>query len=161
VTTDERDTPNEQLDERIARLKRLNVQRVQRCRKRKVNGGCIFTVDLSGEDVAQLIKAGMLAEDKRHDPAAVRTAILSAVGLRSESLAQAASGQHQASPADKNPPSWFPDRCNQCLRFAGRLEAFPVNGQKVLFHPQCWPIWREARAPTLASGAREKLLFRS
>jgi len=27
--------PNKQLDERTARLKRLNVQRVQRCRARK------------------------------------------------------------------------------------------------------------------------------
>ena len=143
-------TPNPQLvGERIAKT---DVERSRAYRRRKQNGGVFFTVDLRGEDVAQLIKTGMLAEDKRHDSAAVRTAILSAVGLRT--VAQAASGRLQAFRADqiaqdqRPPPSWFPDRCNQCLRFAGRLEAFPVNGQKVLFHAECWQSWREAHRCT-------------
>jgi hypothetical protein len=64
------------IDERTARAKRLNVQRVKRHRERKANGGCCFNVDLDGSDVAALVKLGVLAEDRRSDRDAVRAAVL-------------------------------------------------------------------------------------
>jgi hypothetical protein len=73
------------IDERTARAKRLNVQRVKRHRERKANGGCCFNVDLDGSDVAALVKIGVLAEDKRGDRDAVKAAVLKlfVVGYRS------------------------------------------------------------------------------
>jgi hypothetical protein len=38
--------PNKQLDERTARLKRLNVQRVQRCRARKQDGARCVRIEV-------------------------------------------------------------------------------------------------------------------
>ena len=64
------------IDERTARAKRLNVQRVKRHRERKANGGCCFNVDLDGSDVAALVKIGVLTEDRRGDRDAVKAAVL-------------------------------------------------------------------------------------
>ncbi|WFU45839.1 hypothetical protein QA640_44285 (plasmid) [Bradyrhizobium sp. CB82] len=126
-------TPNEQLDERIAKRKRQNVQRVQRHRQRRQNGGCVFTVDLSGDDINRLIKVGQLSASHRDDPSAVKVAVLRMAGLDVHAkdgepppLSQEPAKQHTLLP-----PTWFSDRCNQCRRFAGRLEAFPVNGHAI------------------------------
>ena len=127
-------TPNELLDQRIAKRKRQNTARVQRYRQRRQNGGCVFTVDLSGDDINRLIKVGQLSANQRDDPSAVKAAVLAGLGVRAKDGEPLPLSQHE--PAKQHtllPPTWFPDRCNQCRRFAGRLEAFPVNGQRVLF----------------------------
>jgi hypothetical protein len=149
-------TPNELLDQRIAKRKRQNTARVQRYRQRRQNGGCVFTVDLSGDDINRLIKVGQLSANQRDDPSAVKAAVLRMAGLDVQAkdgepppLSQEPAKQHTLLP-----PTWFPDRCNQCRRFAGRLEAFPVNGQKVLFHGECWQSWCDAHRDVVAqSGA--------
>jgi hypothetical protein len=71
-------------DAPTARAKRLNVQRVKRYRVRQRDGGCCFTVELDGSDVAALVKIGVLAEDKRGDRDAVKAAVLKlfVVGFR-------------------------------------------------------------------------------
>ena len=143
-------TPSQQINaERTARANAQNTARVKRCRQRKVNGGCVFTVDLSGDDINRLIKVGQLSESQRHDPSAVKDAVSAGLGVRAKDGEPLPLSQHE--PAKQHtllPPTWFPDRCNHCLRFAGRLEAFPVNGQKVLFHAECWQSWREAHRCT-------------
>ena len=49
--------PNKQLDERTARLKRLNVQRVQRCRARKQDGAlCAHRGHRLGRDARRVRK---------------------------------------------------------------------------------------------------------
>jgi hypothetical protein len=68
------DAPPNELLERIAKRKRQNVQRVLRHRQRRREGGCCFTVDLSGNDVAALVQIGMLAENQRGNPEAVEAA---------------------------------------------------------------------------------------
>ena len=145
-------TPNELLDQRIAKRKRQNTARVQRYRQRRQNGGCVFTVDLSGDDINRLIKVGQLSANQRDDPSAVKAAVLRMAGLDVQAkdgepppLSQEPAKQHTLLP-----PTWFPDRCNQCRRFTGRLEAFLVNGQKVLFH---WQSWREAHRDVLTQSA--------
>jgi hypothetical protein len=74
-------TPNELLDQRIAKRKRQNTARVQRYRQRRQNGGCVFTVDLSGDDINRLIKVGQLSANQRDDPSAVKAAVLRMAGL--------------------------------------------------------------------------------
>lgn len=136
--------PNEQPDERTVRARQKNCERVKRYRERKQNGGCCFSLDLDGDDINRLIKVGQLSESQRHDPSAVKAAVLRMAGL-GEPLPLVS--QHEpAKQHTPSPPTWFLDRCNQCRRFAGRLVAFPVNGQKVLFHAECRQSWREARA---------------
>ena len=69
--------PNKQLDERTARLKRLNVQRVQRCRARKQDGArcvCIEVTDWA-ETLAAFIKIGVLKAEHRNDDTAIEAAI--------------------------------------------------------------------------------------
>jgi hypothetical protein len=70
-------TSNEQLDERIARLKRLNVQRVQRCRARKQDGArcvCIEVTDWA-ETLDAFVRIGVLKAEQRNDDKAIEAAI--------------------------------------------------------------------------------------
>jgi hypothetical protein len=65
--------PNEQLDESTARLKRLNVQRVQRCRARKQDGTRLVRIEVTdwAETLDAFVRIGVLAEDQRNDDAAI------------------------------------------------------------------------------------------
>src|SRR6516165_3525148 len=69
--------PNKQLDERTARLKRLNVQRVQRCRARKQDGAHCVRIEVTdwAETLDAFIKIGVLAEERRNDGTAIEAAI--------------------------------------------------------------------------------------
>src|SRR4051794_35446385 len=62
-------TPNELLDEHIAKRNRQNVQRVQRCRARKQSGGrclCIEVTDWAAT-LDAFIKIGVLDAEQRND----------------------------------------------------------------------------------------------
>jgi hypothetical protein len=70
-------TPNEQLDERIAKRKRQNVQRVLRCRKRKQAGAHCVRIEVTAwaETLDPFVKIGLLAEERRNDDRAIEAAI--------------------------------------------------------------------------------------
>jgi hypothetical protein len=89
-------TPNEQLDERIAKRKRQNAARVKRFRERKARGGVAFRVDLDGDDVAKLVTIGLLTEAQRHDPAAVKVAALKLI--KAQATNAAANAAQSATP---------------------------------------------------------------
>jgi hypothetical protein len=63
-----------QLDERTARAREQNAERVKRYRARKAAGGCVFTVDLSGDYINRLIKVGALSEAHKEDVACLTSA---------------------------------------------------------------------------------------
>ena len=69
--------PNEQLDERTAKRKRQNVERVQRCRARKQAGARIVRIEVTdwAETLDAFIKIGVLAEERRNDDTAIEAAI--------------------------------------------------------------------------------------
>jgi hypothetical protein len=69
--------PNEQLDERTAKRKRQNVERVQRCRARKQAGARMVRIEVTdwAATLAAFIKIGVLAEDQRNDDRAIEAAI--------------------------------------------------------------------------------------
>jgi len=70
-------TSNEQLDERIAKRKRQNVERVLRCRKRKQDGARCVRIEVTdwAETLDAFIKIGVLAEERRNDDTAIEVAI--------------------------------------------------------------------------------------
>ena len=70
-------TSNEQLDERIAKRKRQNVQRVLRCRKRKQAGARMVSIEVTdwAATLAAFIRAGVLVEEQRDDAKAIEAAI--------------------------------------------------------------------------------------
>ena len=70
-------TFNEQLDERIAKRKRQNVERVLRCRKRKRDGARCVRIEVTdwAETLDAFIKIGVLAEERRNDDTAIEAAI--------------------------------------------------------------------------------------
>ena len=69
-------TSNEQLDERIAKRKRQNVERVLRCRKRKQAGSRCVRIEVTdwAETLAAFIKIGVLSAE-RDDDKAIEAAI--------------------------------------------------------------------------------------
>ena len=69
--------PNEQLDERTAKRKRQNVERVQRCRARKQAGAHCVRIEVTdwAETLDAFIKIGVLAEERRKDDTAIEAAI--------------------------------------------------------------------------------------
>ena len=87
--------PNEQLDERTARLKRLNVQRVQRCRVRKQVGARCVRIEVTdwAETLEAFVRIGVLAEDQCNHDAAIEAAIaqLCRAGFRAIEARQKAS----------------------------------------------------------------------
>jgi hypothetical protein len=54
----------------------LAAQRARRYRERKRTGGCYLRIDLDGEDIAALVRAGLLAAERRGDNQAVKGALL-------------------------------------------------------------------------------------
>ena len=87
---------NEQLDERAVRLKRLNVQRVQRSRARKQGGARCVRIEVTdwAETLDAFVRIGVLAEDQRNDDRAIEAAIAQlcragfrAIEARQEALA--------------------------------------------------------------------------
>ncbi|QQO34494.1 hypothetical protein JJC00_01960 [Bradyrhizobium diazoefficiens] len=88
-------TPNELLVERIAKRKRQNVQRVQRCRKRKQAGARCVRIEVVdwAEALDAFIKIGVLAEDQRTNDRAIEAAIaqLCRAGFRAVEARQKAS----------------------------------------------------------------------
>ena len=70
-------TFNEQLDERIAKRKRQNVERVLRCRKRKQAGSRCVRIEVTdwAETLAAFIKVGVLSAEERDDDKAIEAAI--------------------------------------------------------------------------------------
>jgi hypothetical protein len=69
-------TPNELLDERIAKRKRQNVQRVLRCRKRKQAGArCVRMVTDWAETLDAFVRIGVLKAEHRNDDTAIEAAI--------------------------------------------------------------------------------------
>jgi len=70
-------TSNEQLDERIAKRKRQNVERVLRCRKRKQAGSRCVRIEVTdwAETLAAFIKIGVLKAEHRNDDTAIEAAI--------------------------------------------------------------------------------------
>ena len=67
-------TPNE-LFERTARLRRLNVQRVQRCRARKRKGARVLRIEIADADLDGFVTLGVLPAERRNDPVAIRHAL--------------------------------------------------------------------------------------
>ena len=69
--------PNKQLDERTARLKRLNVQRVQRCRARKQDGARCVRIEVTdwAETLDAFVRIGVLKAEHRNDDTAIEAAI--------------------------------------------------------------------------------------
>ena len=61
-------TSNEQLDERIAKRKRQNVERVLRCRKRKQNGARCVRIEVTdwADTLDAFVKLGVLAAERRN-----------------------------------------------------------------------------------------------
>lgn len=70
-------TPNELLVERIAKRKRQNVQRVQRCRARKQVGARCVRIEVTdwAETLDAFVRIGVLAEDQRNDYRAIEAAV--------------------------------------------------------------------------------------
>jgi hypothetical protein len=70
-------TPNEQHDERTARRKRQNVERVLRCRKRKQAGSRCLRIEIPdwAETLDAFIKIGVLKAEHRNDDTAIEAAI--------------------------------------------------------------------------------------
>jgi hypothetical protein len=70
-------TTNEQLDQRTARLKRLNVQRVHRCRARKQAGARCVRIEVTdwAETLDAFVKIGVLEAEQRNDDKAIEHAI--------------------------------------------------------------------------------------
>src|SRR6516225_3920347 len=69
--------PNKQLDERTARLKRLNVQRMQRCRARKQDGARCVRIEVTdwAETLDVFVRIGVLKAEQRNDDRAIEAAI--------------------------------------------------------------------------------------
>src|SRR6516165_8179780 len=69
--------PNGQLDERIAKRKRQNVERVLRCRKRKQAGSRCVRIEVTdwAATLAAFIKIGVLSAEQRDDDKAIEAAI--------------------------------------------------------------------------------------
>ena len=69
--------PNKQLDERTARLKRLNVQRMQRCRARKQDGARCVRIEVTdwAETLDAFVRIGVLKAEQRNDDKAIEAAI--------------------------------------------------------------------------------------
>jgi hypothetical protein len=70
-------TTNEQLDERIAKRKRQNVERVLRCRKRKQAGAHCVRIEVTdwAETLDTFVKLGVLPAERRNDDEAIEAAI--------------------------------------------------------------------------------------
>ena len=70
-------TSNEQLDERIAKRKRQNVERVLRCRKRKQDGARCVRIEVTdwAETLDAFIRIGVLKAEQRNDDTAIEAAI--------------------------------------------------------------------------------------
>ena len=70
-------TPNELLDQRIAKGKRQNVERVRRCQKRKQAGARLVCIEVTdwAETLDAFIKIGVLAAEQRNDDTAIEAAI--------------------------------------------------------------------------------------
>lgn len=88
-------TPNELLVERIAKRKRQNVQRVQRCRARKQVGARCVRIEVTdwAETLDAFIKIGVLDAEQRNDDKAITAAIaqLCRAGFRAVEARQKAS----------------------------------------------------------------------
>jgi hypothetical protein len=86
---------NEPLDERAIRLKRLNVQRVQRWRARKQAGARMVRIEVTdwAETLDAFVRIGVLAEDQRNDHRGIEAAItqLCRAGFRAIEARQKAS----------------------------------------------------------------------
>jgi hypothetical protein len=70
-------TSNEQLDERIAKRKRQNVERVLRCRKRKQDGARCVRIEVTDwvETLDTFVRIGVLKAEQRNDDKAIEAAI--------------------------------------------------------------------------------------
>ena len=70
-------TSNEQLDERIAKRKRQNVERVLRFRKRKQDGARCVRMEVTdwAETLDAFIRIGVLKAEQRDDDNAIEAAI--------------------------------------------------------------------------------------
>ena len=70
-------TPNNELelDERTARLRRQNVTRVLRHRRRKREGMRILQIEVSNRISKGFVGLGVLTADRRNDSAAIEAAI--------------------------------------------------------------------------------------
>ena len=70
-------TPNELLNERIAKRKRQNVERVLRCRKRKRAGSRCVRIEVTdwAETLDAFVKIGVLGAEQRNDDKAIEAAI--------------------------------------------------------------------------------------
>ena len=75
--TDMDATFNEQLDERIAKRKRQNVERVLRCRKRKRDGARCVRIEVTdwAETLDAFVRIGVLKAEHRNDDTAIEAAI--------------------------------------------------------------------------------------
>ena len=69
--------PNKQLDERTARLKRLNVQRMQRCRAHKQDGARCVRIEVTdwAETLDAFVRIGVLKAEQRNDDKAIEATI--------------------------------------------------------------------------------------
>jgi hypothetical protein len=77
-------TSNEQLDERIAKRKRENVERVLRCRKRKQAGARCVRIEVMdwAETLDAFVRLGVLPAEQRNDDTAIEHAIAGHGGQR-------------------------------------------------------------------------------
>ena len=87
--------PNELLDASIAKRKRQNVERVQRCRARKQAGARIVRIEVTDWVATRdaFVRIGVLPEDQRNNDRAIEAAIaqLCRAGFRAVEAQQKAS----------------------------------------------------------------------
>ncbi len=94
-----------ELEEHTAKLRRQNVERVQRCRARRRAGGLIFKIEIGGNDIDALIAVGALAEAERGNADAVKRAVIQLSSEAYQARKANAASAHPAATDRMSPPA--------------------------------------------------------